>query len=682
LRDESAGGGELVDDLPVVLNRGQDKAPAFDYIQQYTLAKYNDWALQDRNGIEIQEEELKALEKNSESLKLPCSMYLMGSLLKQAGQLDANHFTFDVAGLGGPSGANLLGRFTHGDHELYQYVKDILKAEEQEHPDTLYAEIAHLPQARTGNILLRPVLRTYEIPYVGLSGADEKYQIPLDDLRVSVRNNEIVLRSRKHNKRVIPRLTTAHNFNVMSLPVYKFLCDLQGQGLAYPNIWDWGHLVFLKHLPRVTYKNLIIRKALWKIEEQDLIDLPEAEEELPAWFLAFRNKLKIPERVVYKEGDNELLIDFTHGKGTELFLHYLKRHKTIKLEEFLFTEENCVVCDPDGAPHTNELIIPVYQATPGKPGQILLSKTKSGEKEVQRAFLPYSEWLYFKIYSGAKTAEHLLSSVILPFMEEGIESRLFERFFFIRYQDESGGHIRIRLFNTDKDRQLVVYKKMMQVLQPLMDNNTINRVMLDTYKREMERYTPELINASETIFHNDSLAVLRFIHLLDGIDGEQYRLLFAMRGIEALLTDFGLSLEQKAGFLKELQAGFFKEFGSHPSLQKQLNERYRKHQRFIADHMDERRDVENEIDEAAAIFNIRSDMNIPVVREIFSGLETSGKTEKINALLSSYIHMFVNRLFIGQQRKYELVVYHFLEKYYASRMAITKKEKQHALSSI
>jgi len=690
-KDETAGGGPFIDGLPVGIPAGQNNGSPFGHVQQFTLRKYNDWATGDKEAIIILEEELKELARHVENHRLPCSMHLMGSLLQQDGRLDANHFIFDLAGMGGPSGANLLGRFTHGDPALSQYVMDILKAEEEEHPDALYAEIAHLSQSRAGNITLRPVLRRYEIPYVGLSGAEEHHQLPVDDLMVYVRNNQVILYSRKYNKRVIPRLTTAHNYNVMSLPVYKFLCDLQGQGLAHPMAWDWGHLTFLKYLPRVIYKNLIIHKALWKIGKQDIADLPAATEELPAFFLAFRQKLKLPEKVVYKEGDNELLIDFTHDQGIGLFLHYLKRNVTIQVEEFLFTDENCVVHDVHGAPYTNEFIIPVYREATDRslvtgdnrrPREAPLSTPNEVAKKIQRDFSPYSEWLYCKIYCGAKTAEHILSAVILPFIEDGLENRLFERFFFIRYRDATGWHIRIRFFNKDTDRQLLVYKKLMQVLQPLMDSDAIDKVMLDTYRRELERYTPSLMESAETLFHNDSLTVLRFIHMLDGIDGEQYRLLFGMRGIDALLDDFGLSLQHKAALLKELQAGFFKEFGGHPSLQKQLNERYRKNQKWIAGHMDERKDDENEIGEAATLFSIRAEMNRPVVREIFSLTNTRDKPEKLYDLLTSYIHLYMNRLFIAQQRKYELVVYHFLEKYYASRIAITKKEQKDAVPAL
>ena len=43
-------------------------------------------------------------------------------------------------------------------------------------------------------------------------------------------------------RRVIPRLTSAHNYDAGSLGVYRFLCALQGQGVAAGLAWDWGPL--------------------------------------------------------------------------------------------------------------------------------------------------------------------------------------------------------------------------------------------------------------------------------------------------------------------------------------------------------------------------------------------------------------------------------------------------------
>ncbi len=671
VRDERAGGSDWVDDLVTGATQATGSRPDENYLEQFALIKYHNYLKEGKQGIELTEEELKGFKKQVASFNFSNSLFLMGSLLKKEGRLDKTHFVFDIASMGGPSAGNLLGRFTHGDERLAQLTREMLAAEETEYPDAIYAEIAHLPQARIGNILLRPVLRKYEIPYVGKSGAPAENQILIEDLMVSVRSNELILRSRKHNKRVIPRLTTAHNFSHRSLPVYKFLCDLQSQGIAYPNVWDWGSLAHLNHLPRVSYKNLILQKARWKITEKDIDGLPKEVAGQASYFKAFRDKHGLPQRVVYAEADNELLIDFGEETGIDLFLHYLKRHKNILLEEFLFTEDNCMVQDVEGRPYTNEIIIPLYREAV----QIasLTATAKSNVQLLKRKFAPNSEWQYFKVYCGSKTAEKILSETVLPFIEQGIEEKLFERFFFIRYRDE-GGHFRIRFYNADTHRQAFVQTAFMQVLQPLIDKGTIEKVMLDTYTREVERYNEDLIEEAEALFHSDSLAVLRFISLLDNTDSEKYRMLFALRGIDMLLDDFGLSLAQKHRLLKTMQESFFKEFGGSPVLQKQLNEKYRKHQPDIFSHLIPDNDLTNEIDEAVAVFEIRSEMNEDIIKAIKIKLEVRDNADMLDELLPSYMHMFINRLFIAQQRKYELVVYHFLEKYYASRLAIGKNK--------
>jgi hypothetical protein len=134
-------------------------------------------------------------------------------------------------GASGPSGARLLGRFCHADAELRQLVQQHVQAEEALQPEAVFAEIVHLPEGRLGNILARPVLRSYEIPYLGTAGVPADRQIPVTDLRVRVEGGRIVLRSARLNRRVLPRLTSAHNFHA-GRGIYRFLCALQSQGTA------------------------------------------------------------------------------------------------------------------------------------------------------------------------------------------------------------------------------------------------------------------------------------------------------------------------------------------------------------------------------------------------------------------------------------------------------------------
>lgn len=667
---DTAGKGELIDNLAVAVP-GRQSNGSFDYITKYTLTRYQDFLQNNRPFIEITEEDLNAFRRQAETLRFPGSMYIMGDLMKKNGRLDPENFIFDLSAFGGPSAGNLLGRFTHGEERICSATREMLKQEEEEYPDAIYAEIAHLPQARTGNILLRPILRSYEIPYVGKSGIAAEDQIPVDDLVISIKRNEVILRSKRFDRRIIPRLTTAHNFAFDSLPIYKFLCDLQNQGLSYPNVWDWGHLEILKHLPRVAYKNIIIKKARWMVEEKDIKDLPANESEYGAWFDAFCKKWNIPSRVVYMEYDLKLPIDFAEATGIRLFLHYLKRNKTIFLEEFLFTEENCIVKDANERVYTDELIIPVFRDHTEVKQPPAFPIERNAASPIKRKYSPHSEWLYFKVYSGPKMAERILKELVLPFVEMATRGKLMERFFFVRYRDEFP-HLRIRFFNTEIDKQLPLQKEFMGILQPFLDNGLIHNVAIDTYSPELERYGEHLIEEAEGLFYNDSLAVLRFIDLLEEKD-EKYRLLFALRGIDGLLSDFNLDTREKAELAKEIQQSYFKEFGAHPNLQKQLNAKYRKVQQMIFSHMDSTQDNANEIEEAVSIFRLRCEMNKPMVDRILSKLPPGQAKQRLVKMLPNYIHMFMNRLFIAQQRKYELVTYHFLEKYYTSQAAIQKQ---------
>ena len=46
-----------------------------------------------------------------------------------------------------------------------------------------------------GNVIHRPQMREYEIPFLACSTLDPEHQIPVTDLCVSVRNNRVRLRS-------------------------------------------------------------------------------------------------------------------------------------------------------------------------------------------------------------------------------------------------------------------------------------------------------------------------------------------------------------------------------------------------------------------------------------------------------------------------------------------------------
>lgn len=220
-----------IGNLPLIENLSFEttqppKSYTNDDFQALLLNKYSDAIRNRAKEIEISGKDLAQLPQKTFT-DLPSSLYLFGNILNE--NTDNQSYNFCFGGISGPSATDLLTRFCYGNESLKNAIKTTTEAEERLFEGAIVAEIVHLPEARVGNILLRPTIHHHEIPYLGMPNVDNDFWIGIEDLLVSVTDSKkIVLRSQKHNKVVIPRLTSAHNHQ-FGLPIYRFLCDLQGE---------------------------------------------------------------------------------------------------------------------------------------------------------------------------------------------------------------------------------------------------------------------------------------------------------------------------------------------------------------------------------------------------------------------------------------------------------------------
>lgn len=257
----------------------------------------------------------------------------------------------------GISAANLLGRFAYGDSAVRQIVSDVMGVEQKAYGDKIVAEISHLPASRTGNVIFRPHIREYEIEYLAPSVLRSDKAIPVSDLMVSVCNNMIRLRSKTLDKIVVPRLTNAHNYSNSTTPVYRFLCDLQTQGLRSSLRFTWGGLgSSLEHLPRVMYKDLIVSRECWRCSAKDFKRRNKVDHDL---FAQWRGHLQLPRYVQLVDGDNILPVDLDNVMSVNAFISELSNIDNFILEEFLFPSDGCN--DKDGHVYMNECIIPLMR---------------------------------------------------------------------------------------------------------------------------------------------------------------------------------------------------------------------------------------------------------------------------------------------------------------------------------
>ncbi|WP_212133675.1 thiopeptide-type bacteriocin biosynthesis protein [Bacteroides xylanisolvens] len=286
-------------------------------------------------------------------------------------------------------------------------------------------------------------------------------------------------------------------------------------------------------------------------------------------------------------------------------------------------------------------------------------------KHSQRTYIPGSQWIYFKIYTGKVEADKLLLEYITPTINILTKNKNIEKWFFIRYSDPDF-HIRLRILASNMHSVNYIIYCFYKRLMHCQVNGIIWKVQLDTYNRELERYGQELIEEAESIFYLDSKCVLSILKIL-GQD-QQFRWMISFKLVEALLTDFCLDLTTKQQIMGSLDNEFKKEFGFHDHNMKQLNTKYRNNRKIIETIL------ENTINDTLfrklyiPIKNRSKSMSF-IVNKLHLKIENSHKTVDYHSLLKSYIHMMLNRLFNDKNRMHELVIYNFMNRYYKSLIA-------------
>jgi len=272
---------------------------------------------------------------------LPDSMSTMVELYRKDDDME-----IFMNNIGGSSGVNLLGRFTASNPDIRKHVESIANTEESLNEGKIIASIVHIPESRTGNILQRSKIRSFEIPFLANSSVESDKVIELDDITISVKYGKyIILKSKKYGKEIIPRLDTAHNYMNRSLPIYEFLCHMQTNNLSNGVGFNWRGLESLyKFLPRVKYKNIILSFAYWSISGDDLKKIVNEKNEslLGNQMSSFLERNNMPDELLLVEGDNELYFDFKNTNSIKLFIEIVRRKKHIRLVELYFSEKRAL----------------------------------------------------------------------------------------------------------------------------------------------------------------------------------------------------------------------------------------------------------------------------------------------------------------------------------------------------
>jgi thiopeptide-type bacteriocin biosynthesis protein len=598
---------------------------------------------------------------------LPGAFEVVATVIAESGEaIGRGDYQVLIGSAGGPSGARLLGRFCHADGDLRTFTEAHLRAEEVASPDAVFAEVVHLPQGRTGNILSRPVLRDYEIPYLGSSGAPSGRQLLVSDLLVSVQGERIVLRSRRLAREVIPRLTSAHNFAHGGLGVYRFLCALQHQGVAPGMMWDWGPLGDVPFLPRVVSGRAVLSRTMWNLGEPDLaaFALPRGAAQFHA-VRQLRARLGLPRYITLADADNELLIDLDNVLCVESLAHQVRHRSSARVVEFLPGPGRLAVSGPQGH-FTHQLVVPFVRSAPRPGPSAELIQPQAG-RPVERRFPPGSEWLYVKLFTGPATADQVLL-LAAPLLAASLAAGSIDSWHFVRYGDPEW-QVRLRMHGPADVLLGELLPRLRDLAEPLLRTSQLWRIQLDTYEREVERYGGDLaIGYAERVFHADSEAVVAIMRELPGDAGSDLRWRLALRGIDQLFRDLGLTLAQRRAIAGRARQGYGREFGAGGEFQRAVGARLRQHRADLEVLFGADGDLPGQIASCVRALDLRSAAIATAASQI-RAVAGTGAGPGLPEVAMSFAHMHANRLLRSAQRAQELVLYEMLDRLYASRAA-------------
>ncbi|OGX90174.1 lantibiotic dehydratase [Hymenobacter coccineus] len=576
--------------------------------------------------------------------------------------LDATRVIVESAS--GSSAVNLLGRFAHAEPNIDALIQRVTQREQACNPEVAFAEVCHLPVNRIGNLLQRPHFRALEIPYLAQSALPASGQVRVQELTLTVRNGQVVLRERNTNQRIIPRLSTAHNFSgANALPVYQFLCDLQTQGLQTDLGFTWRSVApAAKFWPRLTCGLAVLAVASWQFNAADLQALVESSSaDFAQRWAAFRGQWQLPRFFTLAEGDNELFVDADNALLCRVWLDAIRQLSIVLLKEFLFDPPASPVSDVAGRPYVPQCIALLvrqascYAASAPASAPATAPVPVADAGAVQREFAIGSEWLYYKLYCGQLTADRVLMEAIRPLAAALRKQGLIDNWFFVRYADPDS-HLRVRWHLPMPERVGEVICLVAEYLQPLSGDDAIWKIQTDTYRRELERYGGVAVLCAEALFGYQSEALLAYLATpaTEKVSSEPW--LWGLGAIEDLLTAFGCSLAHKLALLQTLKEAYAQEFGMTKELKRQLDAKYRA--------------ARTAVEQALRPHSAPLAAPLVAVAQRIAQLEKQGQLKMPKtALLSSYVHMLLNRLLPADARLHELVLYDFLFRHYQSQQA-------------
>ena len=370
--------------------------------------------------------------------------------------------------------------------------------------DVLAAQVDFRPyNARAMNMTQVPTLLPHRLPLGTFADPAEPGHLDWRRLLVRADASGLYLTDPDSGRRVLPVVAHMVALHREAPEVARFLIDcVFGRPRAWTG-WEWHGLESLPLLPRLSFGRVIVQPMRWVAPS----GLRRAAQDPAAWEAAFarwRERYRVPDRLLVVHWDRTYGLDLTDGWHRELLRQEIRRSKPLLFEDL--AAEPGALGWAEG--RSTEVVIPLRRR-PGhapRPPAAPPAPARSSASPAASCHLPGEDWLFAKLYAAEDTLDELLGEH-LPGLLRPLAPRL-DRWFFIRYRDPEP-HLRLRLHGKPETLRGDVLPQLTEQVRELLDAGVVRELVLDTYRPELDRYGgPKAMALAEELFCLDSQSAL------------------------------------------------------------------------------------------------------------------------------------------------------------------------------
>lgn len=513
---------------------------AFDGLALFDINKVENTKTEELISKKINNKVFEAILNNEDKIDFTCKDFSDLDVPKSTESFDLNILITKVNGeynleLGSNVGSqrfgNMLQRFERClDNEmLMEYEMDLLQKKIE-----LYNDNYILVEARefyTNGKLANVVNGKKNYQYFILFGnnyEDEANEITLDDMVVGIQNDEIYLRSIKHNKRIL--VFTNHMLNTnFTNPVLKMLLAISGEREQSPifRVLSLTSILPYKYMPQIDFEGITVLPSKWFLDEMDLNS--RGYDEFKVKLINCKIRYKMDSIIYLINTDHRIVVNLDKTEYIKLLYATFRKQKKLefsRIQKGFLT--GALISDINDNMYINECVFSLVSKEQIASSVVPERKYNSILCSVgRRKNLCQDGWVYFKLYGIAHRDNEIISEKI----PDLLKSLICKEHFFIRYSDNEGGHLRVRLKFKNERTAFDKLPSLVNWLNTLLNQKLINHYLFDVYEREINRYGgAELIEKAEKIFICNSLVVEKVLYLYD-LSDEKYQELSYIYGI-------------------------------------------------------------------------------------------------------------------------------------------------------